>query len=163
MNCDGGKNPHNTDIWAILAVKFDTVYKVLNYLPNTLIPTFYFPQYMRYHSPSWRVFIFPLCLSELWAPFRLRAAKKRSITSSRKTTRALSCCWESWLSMNPALFFPFPPNELFSALDDFLHAITIFLLAVLISRAFLECKLRALNVSMKLLRWIHEAKAPSCP
>lgn len=113
MNCEGGKNPHNTDIWAILAVKFDTVYKVLNYLPNTLIPTFYFPQYMRYHSPSWRVFIFPLCLSELWAPFRLRAAKKRSITSSRKTTRALSCWWESWLSMNPALFFSFSSKRTF--------------------------------------------------
>lgn len=65
----------------------DTVYKVLNYCQTPWFPTYYFPQYMRYHSPLQSVFIFPLCLSELWAPFGLRTVKKCSISSSRKTTR----------------------------------------------------------------------------
>lgn len=59
-------------------------------LPDKHIDT---AQYMRYHSPVWSVFIFPLCLSELWIPFTLRTVEKCCITSSRETTRALGCWW----------------------------------------------------------------------
>ncbi len=110
-----GENLHYTAIWGFLTVKFDTVYKVQNYLPNIPIPTFYFLQDMRYHSPLWSLFIFPLCLCELWAPFSVRTAKKCSITSSRKTTRALSSWWNFFSSLNLAFFV----NKLFPSLMIF--------------------------------------------
>lgn len=72
-----GENLHNPDIWAGLTRTFDTVYKVLNYLPNTPIPTCYFLQCIRHNSLS-SVFIFPVCLSELWDPFGLRPTRKCS-------------------------------------------------------------------------------------
>lgn len=83
-----GERRHNTDIWTILTVKFDTVCKELNYLPNTLIPFFYFPQ----HEVP---FTFMTCIYFLsYEPYSVwKTVKKCNKTLSKKITRALSCWW----------------------------------------------------------------------
>lgn len=125
---------HNIDIWTILTVKFDTVYKVLNYLPNTLIPFFCFPQHMRYHSHLWWVFIF-------WVMNHIQSENSEEMQQNleQKDNKSPELLVEFLFSLNLAFF----QNTLFLSLMIFCIP-----LPFIYSQTR---KLRALNVNKKLL------------
>lgn len=52
-----GRSHHNTNNWAILTVTVDTIYKVLNNLPNTLIPFFYCVQHKCIYFPNMSLWV----------------------------------------------------------------------------------------------------------
>lgn len=152
MNCEG-ENPHNTDIWAILTVKFDTVYKVLNYLPNILISHLLFSAVHEVPFTPVKCIYFPTEPFWVMSPIRSENSEEMQHNLEQEDNKM-----PELLPLNPACFkinFFFP--WWFSACHNHLFTLS------LISHDILESKLRALNVNTKLLRFIHEAKSPSCP
>lgn len=114
MNCKGGK-PHNTDIWAIPTVKFDTVYRVLNYLPNTLISCLLFSSVHEVPFTPVKCIYFPTVSFWVVNPIQPGNSKEMQHHLKQKENKNPESLLDVMFSLNLAFSY----NKLFHSLHVF--------------------------------------------
>lgn len=98
------ENPHNTDISAILTVKFDTVYKVLNYLPNTLIPPLLFSTVHEVPFTPVKCIYFPTVSLWVMSPIRSENSEEMQHNLEQKDNKSPELLVEFFVLTKSAIF-----------------------------------------------------------
>lgn len=99
------ENPTDTDIWAIVTVKFNTVYKVLNYLPNTLISHLLFPTVHEAPFTPVKCIYFPTVSLWVMGPIRRENSEEMQHNLEHKDNKSYELLLEFFISLNPDFFW----------------------------------------------------------